>query len=63
MATKWEGVDDGDRMNHCRLQRLRVPGGWLFRQLKDNFGPYGIITSVALAFVPHAPEPEDGEDA
>jgi hypothetical protein len=54
---EWEGVAFSDNKSHLSfkrtgLERIRVPGGWLYRQMVWD----SEAVAVALAFVPH-PEP------
>jgi hypothetical protein len=52
MSERWETITDE---SSNRLDRIRVPGGWLYRTIVFGAGPVGSILSVALAFVPSPP--------
>lgn len=49
---EWESVAK-------ELQRIRVPGGWLYRTYlyadRDEYGRAGEVVGVALTFVPSPP--------
>jgi|15BtaG_2_1085339.scaffolds.fasta_scaffold121056_2 hypothetical protein len=52
----WEGVVRGEPVGQ-KTQRLRVPGGWLYRTIMGNAGR----TPVAMVFVPELVEDEKEE--
>jgi hypothetical protein len=49
-ANKWQRINDD-------TDRLRVPGGFLYRACATGGGQDLLVTSVALAFVPDASDP------
>jgi hypothetical protein len=53
----WEDVEDG-RGREGRLQRIEVPGGWLYRL--DELGDLGGLLFQSLVFVPR---PRSGDEA
>lgn len=48
MANRWETISDGVG---CRLERIQVPGGWLYRTVAFGLGE-DCPPAVALAYVP-----------
>jgi hypothetical protein len=45
------------------IEKMKVPGGWLYRTRVTSGGQELSITSVALAFVPRVPEPASKKKA
>lgn len=50
MSNVWENVADDE--DNLRTERLRVPGGWLYRTSRLGFSVFG----VAMVFVPDVKE-------
>jgi hypothetical protein len=59
----WEYVSfKGDHEYEETTARLRVPGGWLYREARTAGYRGQKSVSVAIAFVPDATAPKDQEE-
>lgn len=58
--TEWELVSERTHDNGWpvdKTERLKVPGGWLYRTILDDVGGDNSRDIVAMVFVPEVVEP------